>query len=59
MKLQRRKEKISKTIGLVFAKINKIDKPLTRLSKKKKNTQIINTESEREVINIQFMDTIG
>lgn len=60
MKLQRRKqEKIRKPIGWVFAKIKKIDKPLTRLSKeekKREKTQIINARSEREVINTQSMD---
>lgn len=50
-KIGRRKirDKINETKNLVFGSINKTDKPLARLTKKKKeNIQISKTRNERE-----------
>ena len=41
--------KINKTKSWFFEKINKIDKPLSRLIKKKENNQINKTRNEQEV----------
>ena len=44
-------EKINKSKSWLFEKINKIDKPLTRLiMKKRERTQINKIRNEREVI---------
>lgn len=42
---------------LVLEKINKVDKPLARLTKKgRKKTQITNTRNKREIITTNPMD---
>ena len=41
--------KINKTKSWFFEKINKIDKPLARLIKKKENNHINKTRNEKEV----------
>ena len=41
--------KINKTKSWFFEKINKVDKPLSRLIKKKENNQINKTRNEQEV----------
>ena len=51
------KKKINETKSWFFEKINKINKPLARLTRKKEKTQIINIRNEREAITTDSMDT--
>ena len=52
------KKKINETKSWFFEKTNKINKPLARLTKKKRGKiQIINTRNERQAITTDPMDT--
>ena len=54
-------EKVNKTKSWVFERVNKTDKPLARLTKKRERTQINNVRSEEEeitTVNTEVQKTI-